>query len=216
MVDFLLENAVGMVSIIIGTFIAYHVFFLSKRISNRGRLEHKEKIKRAADDLLVKISREGLRRKVYIININRYFKDYPSNKEKVFSGYSHIHSEIKSTRFNGIEFFAEMPVEIYRKKSGQLSRKGTSKERVFNAYPVGLVPYEWIEYIDPDGDEYDYSPLVYCKFNSRIYWKPWKRFLSLGYPYKKIYYYKECDVYHEGNDPVDMKYELIDEPISKK
>lgn len=212
----LIENIVGVLSIIIGAFIAYHVFFLSKRTSNKARLEHKEKIKEMADNLLAKIQREGLRSKVYLVNINRYFKDYPSNKEKILSGYSHIHGEIKATRFNGVEFFAEMPVHIFRKQNGKLSLKGTSQEKVFTAFPVGLVPYEWIEYIDPDGDEYDYSPLVYCKFNSRIYWKPWKRFLSLGYPYKKIYYYKESDVYHEGNDPVDMKYQLIDEPISRR
>jgi hypothetical protein len=210
------DNILGVVGILISSFIAYHIFSLSKRISNRERLEHKEQIKEKADGLIAKIIREKLRRKVYLVNINRYFKDYPSNEEKLLSGYSHIRAEIKATRFNGIEFFAGMPVQIYQKQNGRLSLKGYDEEKVFIAFPVGLVPYEWIEYIDPDGDEYDYSPLVYCKFNSRIYWKPWRRFLSLGYPHEKIYYYKKSNVYNEDNDPADMEYSLIDEPISKR
>lgn len=216
MINYFLENIIEIIGIIVGVFIAYHVFFLSKRTSNEARLEHKEKIKQAIDKLLSKIQQEGLRRKVYLVNINRYFKDYPSNKEKMFSGYSHIRADIKITRFSGIEFFTEMPVEVFRKKNGKLSLKGSVNEKVFTAHPVGLVPYEWIEYIDIDGDEYEYFPLIYCKFKGRIYWKPWKNFLSLGYPYKKISYYKERDGYGEKNASFDMKYELINETILKK
>jgi hypothetical protein len=110
-----------------------------------------------------------------------------------------------------------MPVEIYRKSSGELSFKGEYKEKVFNAFPVGVIPYEWIEYVDLRGDEYGYVPLFYCYFKGKIYWKrSWRRFLPFGYPYKKIVYYRESDVYHEGSDPIDMKYRFIDEPISKK
>jgi len=82
-----------------------------------------------------------------------------------------------------------------------------------------VVPYEWIEHIDPDGDEYGYLPLIYCYFKNRtkpINWNLWKRFLFFGYPFKRLAYYRESEVYYEGNDPVDMKYRLIHEPISKK
>jgi hypothetical protein len=166
--------------------------------------------------LLSEIHRKKLKSEVYLVNINRYFKDYPSNKEKRFEGYSHIRAEIKSTRFDGIEFFAAMSVEIYQKSNGELSFKGENKEKVFNAYPVGVVPYEWVEHIDLEGDEYAYVPLFYCHFKGKTNWKFWKFFLFFGYPYKRIVYYRESEVYHEGNDPADMKYRLIYEPISKK
>lgn len=209
------ENYGWILSLLIQGFIAYHVFFLSQRLSNRERLKHKETIKRRADELLSEIRRKKLNSEVYLVNINRYFKDYPSNKEKRFEGYSHIKAEIKTTRFDGIEFFAEMPREVYRKPDGSLSFKGSKKEHVFNAFPVGVVPYERIEHVDIAGDEYAYVPLFYCHFKGRTNWRFWKRFLFFGYPYKQMLYYRLSDVYNEHNDPMEMKYAYIDEPISK-
>lgn len=210
------ENYGWLTSLFIQVFIAYHVFFLSKKLSNRTRLEHKEKTKQKADELLSKIHREKLNGTVYLVNINRYFKDYPSNKEKRFEGYSHIKTEIKSTRFDGIEFFSAMPVEIYQKSSGELSFKGESTEKIFNSFPVSVVPYEWIDHIDLEGDEYGCVPLFYCHFKGKTNWKFWKRLLFFGYPYKRTVYYRVSKFYQEGNDPVDMKYRLIYEPISKR
>ena len=210
------KNYGWLISFLIQGFIAYHIFFLSKRLSNRARLGHKEKIKQKAEDLLSEIHRKKLNSEVYLVNINRYFKDYPSNKEKRFEGYSHIRAEIKSTRFDGIEFFSSMPVEIYKKPRGEFSFKGKREEKVFNAFPVSVVPYEWIEHIDLEGDEYAYVPLFYCYFKGKTNWKFWKRLKFFGYPYKRTVYYRESEVYNEGNDPPDMKYRLIYESISKK
>lgn len=201
------------ISLLIQGFIAYHVFWLSQKLTNKAKLEHKEKIKQKAEELLSEINRKKLNSEVYLVNINRYFKDYPSNTEKRFEGYSHIKAEIKAVRFDGIEFFAEMPVEIYQNKAGGLSFKGTKKEKVFNAYPVGIVPYEWIEHIDLEGDEYGYVPLFYCYFRGKTNWRFWKRLLFFGYPYKKMIYYKKSDVYEENNDPPEMKYEYISQHI---
>lgn len=215
--NWLSENYGQIISLFIQSFIAYHVFFLSRKISNKAKLEHKEKIKLKTKELLSEIYRKKLNSEVYLVNINRYFKDYPSNKEKIFEGYSHIKAEIKSTRFNGIQFFCSMPIQIYRKSNGKLSFNGKGNEKAFIGYPVGVVPYEWVEYVDLDRDEYGWVPLFYCSFKGKVYWKKqWKRLLPFGYPYKEIVYYKESEVYHEGSDPVDMKYCFIEELISKK
>ena len=214
-IDWIQGNYGWIISLFIQGFIAYHVFFLSKKLTSKARLEHKEKIKKESEKLLSKIHRSKRSNEVYLVNINRYFKDYPSNKEKFFNGYSHIKAEIKSTRFDGIEFFCSSPVEVYKKSNNRLSFRGD--EKLFNAFPVGTVPYEWIEHIDLDGDEYGYIPLFYCKFKGRIYWKKsLKKFLSFGYPYKSLDYYRESDVYREGQDPAGMKYRYIDQHISKK
>lgn len=203
------------ISLLIQSFIAYHVFFLSQRLTNRERLKHKDSIKKKADELLSEIRRKKLNSEVHLVNINRYFKDYPSNEEKRFEGYSHIRAEIKTTRFDGIEFFAEMPREVYRKKDGTLSFNGTKKEHVFNAFPVGVVPYEWIEHVDIEGDEFAYVPQFYCYFKGKTNWRFWKQLLFFGYPYKRMLYYRLSDVYDEHNDPMEMKYAYIDEAISK-
>lgn len=203
----------GMVNILVQGFIAYHVFHLTQKLSNKTKLEHKDLIKRKADELLSKIQIEKLSRKVYLVNINRYYKDYPSNSEKILEGYSHIRADIKSTRFDGIEFFEEMPKLAYKKKDGSLSFNGNKKDKSFNVYSVGIVPYEWIELIDLEGDEYGFVPLFYCHYKGKTNWKFWKRLLFFGYPYKKMIYYKKSDVYEENNDTPDMKYEYISQHI---
>jgi hypothetical protein len=173
-------------------------------------LTHKDFVKEQVHTLLTRIVRERIRRKVYLVNINRYFKDYPSNQEKLSSGYSHIKGEIKATRYNGIEFFCEMPKQSYYTKSGEVTLKITDQE-AFLVYPVGLIPYGWIEYIDLEGDEYEGVPLFYCKFNGRIYWKSWwRRLIPFGYPYKSLIYYRKSDVYREGSDPADMEWSYVD------
>ena len=211
MIDWLSENSIGVLQIIIGGFIAYHVFFLSKQLSNKAKLEHKERIKKKAEEL-----KSG--KEVYLVNVKRYFKDYPSNKERMFSGYSHIKAEMKTTRFDGIEFFCGIK-EIYRKPDGGLTLNGesekTAQEKI-KVFEIGVVPYEWIEYIDLRGDEHGFIPLFFCYFKGKRYWKiSLKRHLPFGYPYKEIIYYRESEVYHEGSDPIDMKFRFIDEPISK-
>lgn len=217
--DWLSQNYMWVVGLVIQGFIAYHVFFLSKKLSSRARLEHKDRVKQKAEELLYKIRRDGLNSEVYLVNINRYFKDYPSNEEKKFDGYSHIRAEIKATRFDGIEFVCGIS-QVYRKGDDSLTfddKYKDSASETFKVLDVGIVPYEWVEYVDLEGDEYAYVPLFFTHFNGRIYWKRnWKRFLPSGYPYKRLVYYKESSVYHEGSDPVDMKWSLIYEPISKK
>src|SRR3989344_4031137 len=142
------------IGLIVQGFIAYHIFALTKRLSNKAKLEHKYSIKQQADEHLQRIHSKKLNSEVYLVNMDRYFKDYPSNEEKRFAGYSHIRAEIKGTRFDGIEFFEGPPVDVYKNKDGKLRLKGTPKEKVLKAFPVGLVPYEWIEHIDIRGDEY--------------------------------------------------------------
>lgn len=217
--SWLSENYGWVISLFIQSFIAYHVFFLSKKLSNRAKLEHKEKIKLKSEDLLSEIHRRKLNSEVYLVNINRYFKDYPSNKEKIFEGYSHIRAEIKSTRFDEVQFFCGIK-EVYRKNDGTLTFNHdaeASAQEKFKVFEIGVVPYEWIEYVDSRGDEYAYVPLFYCHYKGKVYWKKsWRRFLPFGYPYKEVIYYRESRVYHEGSDPVDMKYSFIDEPISAK
>ncbi len=211
----LADNYVWIFSLLIQGFIAYHVFFLSKRLTNKARLEHKEKIKQEAEKLLSEIHIRNLNKEVHLININRYFKDYPSNKEKRFEGYSYIRVEIKSTRFDGVEFFESMPVQIYQKPNGRLTTNGKEDEEAFLAFPVGVVPYEWIEHVDISGDEYGWVPQFFCRFKGRTNWRFWRRLLFFGFPFNKLVYYKKSEFYNKNNDPCDMEFVPITDPIYK-
>lgn len=206
-------NYQWVIGTILSVVIAYHVFFLSKKISSQSRLEHKDKIKKKTDDLIYKIYKENLRSKVYLVNTNRYFKDYPANNAKI-SGYSTIAAEVKDTRFDGVEFFCSLARGVYKDDAGKLSfKKNENNQEALTVIPVGVVPYEWIEFVDPDGDEFEYRPIFFVKFNGKIYWSWWRRFIPFGYPYKKIIYYRQNDNYQKGRDPRGMEWLLVDETI---
>lgn len=208
-----LDNYQWLIGTAIGVVIAYHVYFLSRKLTNKDRLEHKEKIKLKADEIISEIVKEDLRRKVLLVNVNRYFKDYPSNVEKI-SGYSTISGEIKTTRYDGVEFFCSCPKAVYRKKDGTLSFKeeaGNTKEMV--VFPVGIVPYDWIVHVDPEGDEFDYYPIFFTHFRGPVYWSWWRKLIPFGYPYSKLVYYRKSENYHKGGDPVDMEYIQVHEKI---
>jgi hypothetical protein len=102
-----LTNNFELVSLAIQIFIAYHIFFLNKRLSDKAKLEHKDEIKRKTRELLSKIENEGINREVYLVNKKRYFEDYPENDYSFWRGYSHLRAEIKSTRSEGVEFFLQ-------------------------------------------------------------------------------------------------------------
>lgn len=209
MKDWFSKHMFEVVSFLVQGFIAYHIFFLSKKISNRDKLSHKEQIKQKAENI-----KQGS--KIYLVNINRYFKDYPDNADKLLGGYSHIKAEYKCARFDGIEFFCSTPEQVYKKEDGTLSFQGLETEKDFIVFPVGIVPYEWIEYIDLEGDEYAYVPLFYSRFKGKIYWKNfWRRLIPFGYPYNKLAYYRESDVYDPKNDPDGMKYTFVRENIAR-
>lgn len=196
-------------SLAIQTLTAFLVFILTKRLSKAAKIEHREAIKQ-------KLAELRLGKEIYLVNIRRYFKDYPSNDEKLFTGYSHIKARFKTTRFDGVEFFDGLK-DAYRKSDGSLtvdhSFKDSAQETI-KVYEVGIVPYEWIEHVDLKGDEHGYKPLFFCRFRGRRYWKKSiKQHFPFGYPFKEVIYYQESKTFQVG-DPADWKYNLVQESIT--
>lgn len=200
MINWLLENSIGILGIIVGGFIAYHVYFLSKKIDLRDKLVHRSAVRKQVYDLLYKISK-GSRRKVELVNLKKYEKHYPDNNNLNRDGYTYLGAELKALRFDGIEFFCDMPRDAYKQSNGSLSfeKETEGQKEALKVLPVGIIPYEWIEYIDVEGDEFSYRPQFFTCFKG----------LKKD-PYKRIIYYSESGTYQEGNDPIDMKYREID------
>ncbi|MBD3272835.1 hypothetical protein GF385_00590 [Candidatus Dependentiae bacterium] len=197
--NWLLENIIGIVGILVGGFIAYHVYFLSKKINLKDRLNHKENISKKVETILDKI-RSGGNSKVELINIKKYVKNYPHNNEENRYGYTYLGAELKSLRFDGVEFFCEVK-EVCKKEDNNLALKESknSKREKYNVFVAGLIPYEWIEYVDIQGDEFSYRPQFFSNFKGKE-----------KSPYKYLTYYKESEVYNEGSDPMDMKWSRIE------
>ncbi len=193
------SNSVGLLGIIIGGFIAYHVYFLSKRLGIKDHLIHKAEIKKQVNDLLGDRG-AGVGRKVELINVKKYFTHYPETNEADRNGYTYLGAELKSTRFDGVEFFCAMPVGVYQHNDGKLYLKQEfeGQDHIQIAYPVGLVPYEWIDYVESKGDENVNRPKFFTKFNG-----PKKS------PYKYKAYFVESDTYQESIDPPAWKYKVL-------
>lgn len=195
----LLQNIIGIISIIVGSFIAYHVYFLSKRLGLKDRLAHKDSVRKRVEPILSEI-RRGINSKVELVNVKKYFSHYPNTNERNRHGYTYLGAELKALRFDGVEFFCAVRA-VYRDSDGKLSLcegEGLVQEE-HNILEVGIIPYEWIEYVDAGGDEFSYRPQFFTQFNG-----PDKS------PYKYLVYYEESNVYREGNDPLDMKWRMIE------
>ncbi len=194
----LLQNIVGITGIVVGSFIAYHVYFLSKKLDLKDRLTHRDNIRKQVEPILARIN-TGISSKVELVNVQKYLSHYPETNECNRDGYTYLGAELKALKFDGVEFFCSVR-ELYKDSKGNLSLQageGLIQEN-YNAFEVGLIPYEWIEHIDTQGDEYSYRPQFFTKFNG-----------IEKFPYKYLSYYKKSDVYREGNDPMDMKWKII-------
>ncbi len=69
----------------------------------------------------------------------------------------------------------------------------------FNVFEAGIIPYEWIEYVDPRGDEFSYRPQFFTRFNGED-----------KSPYSYLVYYVESNTYRKGSDPIDRRWRLLE------
>lgn len=220
MLNFLNEQFIKdynwILTLVLQCFIAYHIFYLWKKIGANQKIKHRENIKNLIDKYLYEVVYKKKYYKVYLLNIDNYFNKYPKNEESIITSYSHFKTEIKTTRYDWVEFFESMPIEIYRRKNGKLYfNKIGNKDKKIKIFPVWIVPYDFIDHINFDWDEYNNAPLIFCKFNKfRIFIKLFP-YVFYKYPYSKIIYYKENENYNEKSDPYDFEYIQIREPIYK-
>lgn len=197
--EWLTQNIVGMIGILVGSFIGYHVYFLSKKLDFEDKLSHKDSVRRQVEPLLGRIA-SGISSKSELVNVKRYFKHYPHNNERSRHGYTYMGAELKALRFDGVEFFCGVH-EAFRDDGGRVYLHGGVglTQEASNIFAVGVIPYEWIEYVDARGDEFSYRPQFFIQFNGRK-----------KSPYKYVVYYRESEVYQERNDPRDMKWSRIE------
>ena len=199
MTTWLINNVVGIVSLVVGSFIAYHVYFLSQRLNLKDKLVHKDDVRKRVEPLLAKISK-GISSKSELVNVKKYLKHYPHNNNLNKDGYTYLGAELKALGFDGVEFFCGVR-ELYKRPDGSYTLKnedGAIRE-TRNTLEAGVIPYEWIEYVDGRGDEFSYRPQFFTQFKG-----------SNKSPYKHLTYYVESDTYREGNDPMDFKWRRID------
>jgi len=185
---------ISVVGIAIGTFVAYHVYSLSKQQSFRERFSKRQAIQKIVDELVYKV-RNGISSKVELINIKKYDTHYPTSNTENRHGYTYLGAEIKGYHFAGVEFFCEV-ISAYRTGDTSFSKKpsgGNSPQS--NIFMTGVIPYEWIESIDQRGDDTSYRPQFYTYFNGKK-----------KSPYKSFRYYVKHP--EQKNDFIEVTFDV--------
>jgi hypothetical protein len=173
------------------------IYSLSKRLSFRDELLHAAQVREGVDELLAEMSM-GYSSEIECINTKRYKKDYPHNNRKRWRGYTRQAARLKGYSYDGVEFFVGNH-PAYFDDSRTLTLKKTERPLDYAIFEVGVVPYEWIAYIDPVGDDTTYRSQFFTKFKGKH-----------QTPYKRRRYYKVNEGYNPQLDPEQMKYMLVE------
>lgn len=166
------DNLFAIVGILISTLVAFWVYKLSKSLSARDRYDHEIKITKEIEKIKLYSS-------VILANVKKY------NQLRTDTTNSTYYKQ-------GAEIYTVIP------EYGVQFILMPSDENI----PVGLVPFEWIEYVR-DHDSEDSKPIIICNFKG-IKW--FKNFQS---PFKEINYLYENQNYSEGSDPDFLKFTTI-------
>jgi hypothetical protein len=166
------NNIFAIISIIVSIIIAVWIYNLSRRLSAKEKYQHEIRI--TADIQKLKIYES-----VILADVKKYHPLRVDNTNQTYYK-------------QGAELYTVIP-----EYGVQFILMPSDKN-----IPVGLVPFEWIEYIR-EHDSEDNKPIIVCKFRG-IKW--FKRFKS---PFKEVNYIYENPSYKENSDPSFMKFTTI-------
>lgn len=148
-------------------------------------LKRREEFRKEFENKLSRKNQYGVRCEAIIRDIKR-MDSYPDidTTEKRISPWFKV--EVKGLYHKGVEVFISMPEYIESDRDGNwrfTDHKGT-EEKVL-VYPVGRIPFDLVEFVNWDGDEYYPFPHIYCRFKS-----------FKGQPYESIPFFAK----HEGSE----------------
>ena len=129
-------------------------------------LKRREEFKKEFEQNLPPKNTYGVHTEAIIRDISR-MDSYPDIQQarKGISPWFKV--EIKGLYHKGVEAFISGYQYIKKDKNGKWQfTEHDDKDTKVLAYPVGRIPFDLIEYINWDGDEYYPFPHIYCKFKS--------------------------------------------------
>jgi hypothetical protein len=166
------SDTLAIIGIVVSVVIAIYVHKLSSRLSAKAKYEHE-----------IKITEEIRKLKIYqsviLADVSKYHPLRTDDTNKTY--YKQGAERYTVIPEYGVQFIL-MPSD--------------------SNIPVGLVPFDWIEYVR-EHDSEDNKPIIVCKFKG-IKW--YKNFKS---PFKEINYFYKNTNFKEGADPDFMRYTHI-------
>ncbi len=167
------DNMFTTISIIASCFIAFWIYKLTKQLSVKEKFEHEQKI-------IEEIKKLSIYKSVILSDVSKY---HPLREDSTNATYYKQGAEIYT-------IIPEYGVQVILIPSDE-------------NIPIGLIPFDWIEYVRQEGDSEDTKPIIICKFKG-IKW--YKNFKS---PFKEINYRYKNPNYNEKDDPEFLKYTNI-------
>ena len=166
------DNLFAIISIVVSSFVAFWIYKLTKQLSAKEKYQHETEITGEIRKLKIYSS-------VILADVSKY---HPLRTDDTNQSYYK----------QGAELYTIIP-----EYGVQFILRPSDKN-----IPVGLVPFEWIEYVR-DHDSEDNKPIIICKFKG-IKW--YKKFKS---PFREINYIYKNPNYKENSDPLFMMYTTI-------
>lgn len=122
--------------IFISGLIAFTIYLLQQKLSDKQQVDHRLEIENKAGQKLSDIRYQDHSSKVQLYNSKLLnSKHFSKNKRSVIWGYPYHGAELYSANFDGLEFVV-----------------GVEEINKVKHYKVGVIPYEHILGIKPDGD----------------------------------------------------------------
>jgi hypothetical protein len=137
----------ALAGIIISGLIAFTIYLLQKRLSDKQRVDNRLDIEHKAGEKLYDVRYKDHSSDVQIYNaklLNK--KHFSENKRDIFWGYPYHAAELYAANFDGLEFVTG------------IEEWGGKKY-----YRVGVIPYENILGIKPDGDGSFNGMIIYAR-----------------------------------------------------
>lgn len=153
-----------------------------KFTNNVEKIQHQEKIRNLLSNYISRLNNKNLSREIVIRDIDRV-DSYPDvSDDKGISSWFKV--ELAQLYHRGVQVLLRAGALSvnddgnYRFRDTKNGEKGD--ERV---YLVGEIPFINIETINFDGDEYEYSPHIFCHFSEKD-----------SEPYERLIFCKEMDM----------------------
>lgn len=157
------DSLLAILGIIISSLVAILIYKLSKRLTATDKYQHEMRVTEQIQEI-------GFDKDVILADISKYhpLRDDGTNETYYKQG-AGLYTIIPEY---GVQFILT-----------------AGEERI----PVGLVPFEWIEYIRAHDGE-DNKHIIVCKFKGKKWYKNFKSpFKEIAYLYKNPHYDKNTD-----------------------
>lgn len=158
--------AVSVATFILGTIVSVVIYKLGRRVDFRSRMRRWDELRTQTNQLHLTGQTNDLR-ELILMNARRYEKDYDGGNDANRHGFVMGKYELVDAKHNGVELITRV-AETWVRDDGSLSvrplsRKSRELGRGANVFEVGFVPFDYIEHINPSGDEYRAEPIFFVK-----------------------------------------------------